>query len=158
MELLCEPLCEWCTYTSKLEEITQTLLLASVCVINKIVFEDLDLHGYFAWFFELYTISLCYFFSYFHQASPPPPSLPLFSWVWAGSPCSRWIHCKTEGLRVFKKRETERGKTATNKTVFVSRSLWFCVCPCAPVKAWIQLTLKHKCCEPQSLTPPICEY
>lgn len=133
MELLCEPLCEWCTYTSKLEEITQTLLLASVCVINKIVFEDLDLHGYFAWFFELYTISLCYFFSYFHQASPPPPSLPLFSWVWAGSPCSRWIHCKTEGLRVFTKmRKGNRERQNSNKQdcVCIQKLVILCLSMC----------------------------
>lgn len=133
MELLCEPLCEWCTYTSKLEEITQTLLLASVCVINKIVFEDLDLHGYFAWFFELYTISLCYFFSYFHQASPPPPSLPLFSWVWAGSPCSRWIHCKTEGLGVFKKmRKGNRERQNSNKQdcVCIQKLVILCLSMC----------------------------
>lgn len=72
MELLCEPLCEWCTFTSKLEKITQTLLLASVCVINKIVFEDLDLHGYFAWFLSCKKSLSVISFHIFTKPHPHP--------------------------------------------------------------------------------------
>lgn len=76
-------------------------------------------------------------FHIFTKPHPPPPSPPLFSWVWAGSPCSRWIHCKTEGLRQSLKKggkgNRERQNSNKQDCVCIQKLVILCLSMC-PIK------------------------